>query len=195
MKKAPWKRTCMRKSWILGFHCEFSGVCIYGCFQKEWYPQIIHFNRVFHHKPSILGYPYFRKHPYFVEKNMRVSLRVSETTLDLGLLVELFDQVECFSCNALWATTLSGCPQQNEGNWCVCMVTGSSRKGACTISSQLCPFYKHIIWENFIEMLPQRIVDIGSIESSKHFLTKNPPWWKLQISQISMAKVPVTTQL
>ena len=29
----------------------------FGCFQKEWYPQIIHFNRVFHYKPSILGYP------------------------------------------------------------------------------------------------------------------------------------------
>ena len=27
------------------------------------YPQIIHFNRVFHYKPSILGYPYFWKHP------------------------------------------------------------------------------------------------------------------------------------
>ena len=27
-------------------------------------PQIIHFNRVFHHKPSNLGYPYFGKHPY-----------------------------------------------------------------------------------------------------------------------------------
>ena len=36
----------------------------YGCFRKWWYPQIIHFNRVFHYKPSILGYPYFRKHPY-----------------------------------------------------------------------------------------------------------------------------------
>ena len=34
-----------------------------GCFQKSWYPQIIHFNRVFHYKPSILGYPYFWKHP------------------------------------------------------------------------------------------------------------------------------------
>ena len=28
------------------------------------FPQIIHFNRVFHYKPSILGYPYFWKHPY-----------------------------------------------------------------------------------------------------------------------------------
>ena len=26
-------------------------------------PQIINFNRVFHYKPSILGYPYFWKHP------------------------------------------------------------------------------------------------------------------------------------
>ena len=36
----------------------------YGCFLKWWYPQIIHFNRVLHYKPSILGYLYFWKHPY-----------------------------------------------------------------------------------------------------------------------------------
>ena len=30
---------------------------------KQWYPQIINFNRVFQYKPSILGYPYFWKHP------------------------------------------------------------------------------------------------------------------------------------
>ena len=34
-----------------------------GCFQKKWYPEIIHFNRVFHYKPSFLGYHYFWKHP------------------------------------------------------------------------------------------------------------------------------------
>ena len=34
-----------------------------GGFLKWWYPQIIHFNRIFHYKPSILGYPYFWKHP------------------------------------------------------------------------------------------------------------------------------------
>jgi len=34
-----------------------------GYFRKWWYPSIIHFNRVFHYKPSILGYFYFRKHP------------------------------------------------------------------------------------------------------------------------------------
>ena len=32
--------------------------------ENRVYPQIIHFNRVFHYKPSILGYPYFWKHPY-----------------------------------------------------------------------------------------------------------------------------------
>ena len=31
-------------------------------FLKWWYPQIIHFNRVFLIKKSILGYPYFMKH-------------------------------------------------------------------------------------------------------------------------------------
>ena len=42
-------------------------IIAYGCFLKWWYPQIIHFNRVFHYKPSILGYPYFCKHPYHVD--------------------------------------------------------------------------------------------------------------------------------
>ena len=41
-----------------------------GCFQKWWYPQIIHFSRVFHYKPSILGYPYFWKHPCGTQKMM-----------------------------------------------------------------------------------------------------------------------------
>ena len=49
----PWGLTWTIESWLL-----------YGCFRKWWYPQIIHFNRVFHYKPSILGYPYFWKHPY-----------------------------------------------------------------------------------------------------------------------------------
>ena len=34
-------------------------------------PQIIHFNRVFHYKPSILGYPYFWKHPNGQYNEMR----------------------------------------------------------------------------------------------------------------------------
>ena len=34
-------------------------------FPKIGYPQIIHLNRVFHKKQSILGYPYFWRHPYW----------------------------------------------------------------------------------------------------------------------------------
>ena len=30
-------------------------------------PQIIHFNRMFQYKPSILGYPYFWKHSYTID--------------------------------------------------------------------------------------------------------------------------------
>ena len=45
----------------LGWMDEIKKTC--GCFRKWWYPQIIHFNRVFHYKPSILGYHYFWKHP------------------------------------------------------------------------------------------------------------------------------------
>ena len=46
----------VRESLWKVFHC--LGV------SEWWYPQIIHFNRDFHYKPSILGYPYFRKHPF-----------------------------------------------------------------------------------------------------------------------------------
>ena len=35
-----------------------------GVSKKYGYPQIIHFNKMFHYKPSILGYPYFWKHPH-----------------------------------------------------------------------------------------------------------------------------------
>ena len=34
-------------------------------------PKIIHFNRVFHYKPSILEYPSFWKHPYVNEYIVR----------------------------------------------------------------------------------------------------------------------------
>ena len=41
---------------------------IYGCFQKWWYPKSSILIGVFHHKPSILGYHYFWKHPYAVDR-------------------------------------------------------------------------------------------------------------------------------
>ena len=41
-----------------------SNMTYMGVEPKIMVPQIIHFNRVFHYEPSILGYPYFWKHPY-----------------------------------------------------------------------------------------------------------------------------------
>ena len=59
-------RDTKRKSQNGWFHRTLK---IYGCFQKKGYPQIIHFNRVFHYKPSIFRYPYFWKHPYNQEES------------------------------------------------------------------------------------------------------------------------------
>ena len=62
----------------------------YGGFLKWWYPQIIHFNRVFHYKPSILGYPSFWKHPYepkyavFDRRSKRLSFSRWINTTQLG---------------------------------------------------------------------------------------------------------------
>ncbi len=53
----------------------------YGCWTKNRgkTPQIIHFKRVWnHYKPSILGYPYFWKHPYFGILCKRLSFRMFE---------------------------------------------------------------------------------------------------------------------
>ena len=58
-------------------------------------PQIIHFNMVFHYKPSILGYPYFWKHPYRYSnlgKKWRKSWKFSKNTL-LILIGDLFKTI------------------------------------------------------------------------------------------------------
>ncbi len=64
---------CALYWWVI-----FNDTCWYGCFKKWGYPQIIHFNRVFHYKPSIWGYPYFWKHPY---KKSCTTSRVFEQNL------------------------------------------------------------------------------------------------------------------
>ena len=53
----------LRQGWISEFDSDIDFYDM-DVSQKLWYPQIIHFNRVFHYKLSILGYPYFWKHPY-----------------------------------------------------------------------------------------------------------------------------------
>ena len=53
-------------------------------FPKIVVPQNIHFNKVFHYKPSILGYPYFWKHPYiymfFLDSNLTIWEHFLETS-------------------------------------------------------------------------------------------------------------------
>ena len=71
-----------------------------GCFQKSWYPQIVHFNRVFHFKPSILGYPYFWKHPYDF-----LMISSAKQFFDIGKSLSNTPQ---FSTGMFWC--LSRCP-------------------------------------------------------------------------------------
>ena len=49
---------------------------VYGGFLKWWYPEIIHFNRVFHCKPpSILGvFPLFLETPIYLQGKSLVKL-------------------------------------------------------------------------------------------------------------------------
>ena len=80
---AKWGSTFFAAGWNPQNVSSNTIYCVYGCFRKWWEkvptqfivfmdvsenggfsPQIIHFNGVFHYKPSILGYPYFWKHPY-----------------------------------------------------------------------------------------------------------------------------------
>ena len=48
-------------------------------------PKSSHFNRVFHYKPSILGYPYFWKHPYTIDpmRNKKSGFFVQLTALKI----------------------------------------------------------------------------------------------------------------
>ena len=74
---------------------------LYGCFLKWWYPQIIHFNRLFHYKPSILGYPYFSKPPYLV------SPFLISTVISFG-----------WSLNMIWRWMIAPLPS-NSMNMCM----------------------------------------------------------------------------
>ena len=49
---------------------------LYGCFLKWWYPQIIHFNRVFHYKPLHFEVPSFSETP-ICDRYQRFALCIS----------------------------------------------------------------------------------------------------------------------
>ena len=63
-----------------------------GVSKNSGNPQIIHFNRVFRYKPSILGYPYFWKHPCVLSKFNLMRLKA---LVDLFCLVYLFLGMFC----------------------------------------------------------------------------------------------------
>ncbi len=55
---------------------------------------IFHFNRLFHYKPSILGYPYFWKHPYLLiqdwdKKNQKDTKSTSIRSAELAEVVDV----------------------------------------------------------------------------------------------------------
>ena len=64
--------------------------CTYGCFLKWWYPQSIHLNRDFHHKSSILGYPYFWKPQIPTSGKVLVAVW---TALYSALHIQLFEWI------------------------------------------------------------------------------------------------------
>ena len=51
-------------------------------------PKSIHFNRVFHYKPSILGYPYFWKHPHSYTGNKQPAVFLASQARDGGSFVD-----------------------------------------------------------------------------------------------------------
>ena len=55
-------------------HQEWRWTWTIWMFPKIVVPPNHHFNRVFHYKPSILGYPYFWKHPYVWAAGLAFSL-------------------------------------------------------------------------------------------------------------------------
>ena len=64
---------------------------LYGCFLKWWHRQIIHFNRGFHYKPSILGV-----FPLFLETSVCYLLvppfwGTTETSIELSQVMILVD--------------------------------------------------------------------------------------------------------
>ena len=65
----------MKVHWLIySYTYKYIYINIYGCFQKIGNPQIIHFNRVFHCKPSILGYPIFGNTHIYIYYGIHMSI-------------------------------------------------------------------------------------------------------------------------
>ena len=110
---------------------------VYGCFLKWWYPQIIHFNRVFHyiHHPFWGPTPIFWKHPYdgmsTGKKNSPTALGSSDLHMESfgvhpwKLIGTTKMQVSIEALKKNMGVTMSQIPYQKQmmqpGNLCVCV--------------------------------------------------------------------------
>ena len=82
-------------------------------------PQIIHFNRVFHYKPSILGYHYFWKHPYG-RRYMNTMAEAmfwndDERSMSTGFSKTVFLGDHCEKWNHIPTTPANICVIKNSG--------------------------------------------------------------------------------
>ena len=83
----------------------------FGCSENSGTPNHPYFNRVFHYKPSILGYRYFWKHPFQWMKRESVwFVQGSELHLTLGIPHEMVK-----------STFLEGCPSSPPAD-AICII-------------------------------------------------------------------------
>ena len=88
----------------------------YGWFQKLGTPQIIHFNRVFHYKPSILGYPHFSetsililvRYPPWNKQQKHLKMDGWKTSFLLGWLM-FRGYVTFGKCTYIYLDLFKGC--------------------------------------------------------------------------------------
>ena len=91
------------KSWVLhtwygwSVHRFFFSEKHMGVSKNNGIPQIIHFNRVFHYKPSILGYPSFWKHPYVKEAGCPEISFLNLDTFSASMIVQVGEVTAFFN--------------------------------------------------------------------------------------------------
>ena len=115
-------------SWDLRFVKTFQHLPS-GGFRKWGYPKNTHSNRIFPYRPSMLGYPHFRKPPYiytFCVKTGRLGFQVSAQVYSLWVLAKSYTTLDAGNPIEImeWNTVFNWCmiffyPQYLTGT-CIC---------------------------------------------------------------------------
>ena len=87
------------KSFKITINIYFSSIWV---FPEKLVPLIIHFNRVFHDKPSILGYPNFWKHPYRFASKFDPPQLGSHPNPGEHFLLLRWGAIFCVACAMAW---------------------------------------------------------------------------------------------